>query len=90
MIAVGTLPLTNLLVCEKVNPQPDGTVTVSNVDGTVRSWQPGGYWETRPAGTAGGYEKALIVGGMLLYNSVAPDGSSWPACFAYFEKVPNQ
>ena len=97
MIAVGTFPLTQLVIADHLNKQPDGTVTVSDPPtkddpgGPVWSWQPGGYWQKRPSGTAGGYEKALVVnnGTALLFNSVDPQGVTWPAVFAYFEKVPN-
>lgn len=49
------------------NPQPDGSVTLSYPDGSVLSVQPDGSWQTRPKGTAGAWEKAMIDGAFLTY-----------------------
>lgn len=94
MIAVGRTPLADVVTADRLNPQPDGTVTVSNADGTVWSRQPGntdyphGYWEIRPEGAAGSYEKALLQGNVLVFNPIDPAGKAFPAAFAYF-LVPN-
>lgn len=39
----------------------------SNAD-TVLSIQPNGDWEVRPAGTAGAWERAELVGDKLVYS----------------------
>ncbi len=88
MILVGKTPLVDVVAADHLNPQADGTVTVSNADGTVWSWQPGGFWETRPPGSAGGYERALPQGNTLVYNSIDPQGKAWPGVFAFFQAPP--
>ena len=88
MIAVGPLggPLT---ARAGLNAQPDGTVTVSNVDGTVMSIQPDGSEQTRPAGTAGPFEKATKSANVLTFFA----GSDFKATHAYtfglVETLPN-
>lgn len=42
--------------------------TLTNPDGTVLSVQPGGAYETRPAGTAGEYEVAEVAGERRIYR----------------------
>lgn len=54
-----------------INPVPGG-VTVVNPDGTVLSVQPDGRFESRPAGTAGSYEVAIVDGSDLVYNPGTP------------------
>jgi hypothetical protein len=44
--------------------------TLSNPDGTVRSCQPDGTWQTRPAGTAGEYERSAVNGNTVTYQPV--------------------
>jgi hypothetical protein len=51
---------------------PNGNVTVQNVDGTVMSVQPGGAIESRPAGSAGGYEQARASGTLVTFHPIAP------------------
>ncbi len=88
MIAVGTLgsPLT---VRANLNPQPDGTVTVSNTDGTVMSIQPDGQEQTRPAGTAGPFEKAVQNGNILTFFVGTGFGGTHAYPFALVETLPN-
>ena len=80
---VGTTPLTNLKLADHLNPQSDGTVTVSFADGSVMSVQADGSIQTRPAGTAGPYECAQLSGNMLVFNPTGQVGSV-PHVFAYF------
>lgn len=49
----------------------EGGVVVTNPDSTVLSVQPGGQYESRPAGTAGPYEVAQDAGAAVIY---CPDG----------------
>ena len=51
-----------------LNPLPNGKVTASLADGRVKSVQPNGDHEWRPAGTAGPYEQATVEGRYLIYN----------------------
>jgi hypothetical protein len=64
---------------QKLNPQPDGTVTVTLESGLVMSVQPDGNVETRPAGSAGQYEKAIQKDNILIFSP------SKSYAFAYFE-----
>lgn len=59
-----------------LNPLPNGKVTASlpAPDGRVKSIQPNGDHEWRPAGTAGAYEQATVDGRYLIYNYRAADG----------------
>lgn len=41
---------------------------LANPDGSVLSVQPSGGYETRPAGTAGEYEVAQVVGDKRIYR----------------------
>jgi hypothetical protein len=67
--------------------------TLENENGTVRSLNPshneppyGPYnWQERPAGTAGGYERCAINGGVVVYN---PSGHE-PVPFAFLQSVPH-
>lgn len=54
----------------RINPQPNGQVTLSNADGTVVSCQPDGTLDTRPKGTAGAYELATRDGLTVTYRPV--------------------
>lgn len=87
---------------KQLNPQPDGTVTVSivyptdlqcqNPDrpaqiGDVLSVTPDGDLVARPAGTAAAWEKAKIVGASLVY---APQGAAGIAVILpYAAEIPN-
>lgn len=53
-----------------INPQPDGSVTVSRADGRVLAPQPlpGSIWDWNPAGTVGAYERAMLVGNIISYT----------------------
>lgn len=55
----------------RVNPQPNGQVTLSNADGTVVSVQPDGSVGTRPAGTNGAYELCSLNGLTVIYQPVS-------------------
>lgn len=69
-----------VIVKEQLNPQADGTVTATFPDGSgdVISVQPNGDIESRPSGTAGGYEKATITkAGHLLYQPMGPGTPSY-------------
>lgn len=89
MIAVG--PLGGVLKVRKgLNPQPDSTVTVSNLDGTVMSIQPDGSEQTRPDGTAGPFEKATHNGNVLTFWAGAGFADATQAYpFAVIEALPN-
>lgn len=85
------------IVAGQINPQPNGTVTVTYPKGstTVLSIQPAGSgpalapfgcnWQTRPAGTAGAYECAIIAPQGLVY---CPDGIT-PIVLPYLPNCPN-
>ncbi len=83
--ALGTTPLATLRAITGTNPQSDGTVTLSQTDGQVISCQPDGTIQTRPAGTAGAYEKAVIAGSLVTF---CPDGVT-AYSFSYAPQVAN-
>lgn len=86
--AMSKAPLFSMFVLDHLWPQPDGTVVAVNPDGTSVSVQPDGSIQSRPAGTAGEWEKAVLVDGNLVYY---PSGqpTSQPFVFAYTANVPN-
>lgn len=86
MIAIGVVSVVEMRLAGRLIDQGDGTVTVANVDGTVVSVQPDGRIETRPAGTAGAYERATLVGQMLFFCPDAASGKVFAIPFA--AKVP--
>lgn len=91
MIAVGSAPLPNtysLIACDHENPQSDGTVTLSNFDSTVRSCNLIGVWETRPAGTAGPWEKGIVSGSIITFHPGNDGKVERVFQFAYAEQVP--
>lgn len=81
--AIGILPLANLMVIDHTNDLGNGTVTLTRTDGLVVSCQPGGVLQTRPAGTAGPYETAVIDGSLVTY---CPDGVT-AYTFSFASKV---
>ena len=84
MIAVGTTPLTDWVVARRVVDVGGGKVVVENLDGTVMSVQPDGRVESRPAGSAGAYEQATIVGNNLAFRPV----SGKVYVFPYVSEIP--
>jgi hypothetical protein len=88
MIAVGPLggPLT---VRDKLIAQADGMVTVSNLDGTVMSIQPDGTEESRPAGTAGAFERSAKAGNVLIFWAGSGFDAPKAYAFALVETLPN-
>lgn len=68
MKSIGIVPLTSAKLFDHLNPQPDGTVTVSMTDGTVFSCQPDGSVQYRPAGAAGIYEKCVQDGVSIVFT----------------------
>ena len=82
MIGIGTTPLAPLVAASHLIPQSGGLVTVAFADGTVLSVQPDGSQQHRPAGTAGAYELATVIGTVIVYN---PAGV--PFAFAYLPGV---
>jgi hypothetical protein len=88
--AIGKFPLgdarTELELYDHLIAQDNGDVTVSYADGTVRSVQPDGRVEHRPAGANGFYERARVNGGIL---TSCPDGKH-VYDFAHSPQVPNQ
>jgi hypothetical protein len=70
-----------------LNVQPDDTVTLTINETTkeVLSVQPDGTWQTRPAGTAGPYERAGLNGNTLAY---CPIGKAIYG-YLFFKSVPN-
>ena len=101
MLGMGGVPLAALLVFEKANPQPDGTVTLTvklptklkRQDGSpaqagdVVSVQPGGALQTRPEGAAGAWERACVQGSLVVFKTEGPGGPEAYA-FAFAEKLP--
>lgn len=85
MIAVSQSYITRMVAADHLNPQPDGTVTVSWPDGRVMSVNSYGTVETRPTGTAGPQEKAVIDGNLLIF-SVTGDNGSWAYAFPFTQK----
>jgi len=72
-------------VVDHLNNQADGTVTVSNKDGTIVSVQPDGSVQSLPAGTNGAYERARVMGDKLVYSP----SNSRAFIFAYISELPN-
>jgi hypothetical protein len=70
MIALTSTFLNKGVLIGKVNPQPNGQVTLEYPDGTVISCQPDGTLQSRPNGTAGAYELCNINGNLVVYNPV--------------------
>lgn len=52
----------------------DGT---PNQAGDVLSVQPGGEWQTRPAGTTGAFERAKLVAAGLVYRPKGPEAPTY-------------
>lgn len=55
----------------RVNPQPNGQVTISNPGETVVSVQPDGSIENRPKGANGAYELCTLNGLTVTYEPVS-------------------
>lgn len=88
MSAIGTTSIVaDLIPAGTLNPQPDGSVTLTINASTeeVLSVQPDGSFQTRPKGTAGAYERANLAGNVLVY---CPDGKR-PYAFPFFPDCPN-
>ena len=83
----GSGSISNWVIASSLNPQPDGTVTltINPSNGDVLSVQVDGSWQTRPRGTAGPYEKAGINGNILVY--CPDDNHIYP--YLFLETVPN-
>ena len=84
MIGIGTAAIGELRAMSRLIDIGDGMVVVELPDGTILSVQPDGRQETRPAGTRGVYERAIVSGQMLIY---CPDGVHVFA-LPYLDKVP--
>ena len=85
MIGMSDKPLDITFIArERLNKGPNGTAIVVNGDGTVVSVQPDGSVQSRPAGTAGPYETATVVGDKLVYHS---GGHIY--AFALLSSIPN-
>lgn len=87
MIAIGSASIVTMVLAEKLNPQPDGSVTVTFPRGasTVLSVQPDGRFETRPAGTSGPFERAILTPQGLVFSPTSAVAFLVP----YVPKVPN-
>jgi hypothetical protein len=68
MIAIGTQPLQMMLVANRLIDQGDGSVTVELIDGQIMSVNPDGGTERRPAGTSGPWERAVVLGNLLVFR----------------------
>ena len=89
MIAVGKIPMIGeWIVASRLidvgGQVVGGKVVVENLDGTVMSVQPDGRIESRPAGSAGAYEQATIVGNNLAFRPV----SGKVYVFPYISEIP--
>ena len=83
---MGQTPVVKLdLIIDHTNDQGDGTVTLSRVDGTVVSCQPDGSIQSRPDGTNGPYERAVLSNSFVIF---CPDGVSTFE-FPFASKIPN-
>jgi hypothetical protein len=82
---LGALTTGALEIFDHTIAQPDGTVIVIYRDGRVRSVQPDGRVDARPAGADGAYERGCINGGVITY---CPDGVH-AYDFSFSPKVPN-
>jgi hypothetical protein len=73
----------------QINELPDGTVTVTFPVGsdTVLSIQPDGSVETRPHGTDGPFERAILAGGRLIFAPLGSSGRVYIIPFA--SRLPN-
>lgn len=87
--AIGKYPLghpkTELELFDRVEPGSNNTIRVVYAGGTVRSVQPDGRVEVRPAGSDGPYERACVNGGVITY---CPDGKT-AYDFSFSPRVPN-
>ena len=84
MIAVGKIPMIGEWIVASRLISAGGKVVVENLDGTVMSVQPDGRVESRPAGSAGAYEQATIVGNNLAFRPV----SGKVYVFPYVSEIP--
>jgi hypothetical protein len=82
--ALGLTPIMSALVLAQVNDQGDGTSTLQHLDGTIVSCQPDGSLQSRPAGTAGAYERCVVDGPRVTY---CPLGTT-AFTFAFALKTP--
>lgn len=87
---IGFGPLNGVITLRAtLNPQPDGTFTVSNLDGTVVSVQPDGSEESRPGGTAGPFEKFIRNGEMGFFFAGTAFNSTTVHPYVIVETLPN-
>jgi hypothetical protein len=70
MSSFGNSNVESYLVGVTTNPQPNNRVTVSLPNGNVFSMQPDGSRQTRPAGTNGPFEQALVTPKGLLFDGM--------------------
>ena len=68
MIAIGSTPLFTIIIADRLDDVGNGEVLAVKLDGTVLSVQPDGTIETRPAGAKGPYERATVIGNMVVYR----------------------
>ena len=84
MPAISAKPLDiQFVTFDHLNKNSDGTVTASYRDGTVISVQPDGSIQSRPAGSNGAYERAIVAGDKIIYRPV-----HLPLVFAYLALLP--
>jgi|SRR6266850_95681 len=56
--------------------------------GDVLSVQPNGQLQTRPAGTTGSFERAVVTAAGLVYRPIGPDGQTY--LVPYVTDAPNK
>ena len=90
--AIGKHPIghakTELELFDTLVDLGNGEFAVVYADGQVRSVQPDGDVQKRPAGTKGSYERCCISGGVATYCPVDDEGTH-PLDYSFSPKVPN-
>ncbi|HKE43894.1 MAG TPA: hypothetical protein VKB41_05085 [Steroidobacteraceae bacterium] len=89
---IAAVPKIEVLAPDQYNELGDGDYTVTAAgyaqglwrdDGTasqptdVLSLQPDGTWQTRPAGTAGNFERCKKTAAGAVYRPIGSDGKTW-------------
>ena len=75
MKAFGSLSSGPWGLVDQIGSSAAGKSRLQNGDGTIVSVQPDGSIQSRPAGTDGPYEQAVVDAGIITY---AGTGKAWP------------